>query len=420
MNIIQGKQVDTDTAKRFLNELRNAVNTTLKNKTLEASTVINAADSLSKRLNMDMAFPVLSALGRETAEYMVSEAKRFLSREYLETKLQRELGNTGPRKIDDNTYEEYRPLGVITHISAGNAAGLPAFSVLEGLLTGNINILKLPGEDDGLSTSLLMMLIETEPRLSEYIYVFDLPSTDVESIKKMLAVSDAAAVWGSDFAVSGIRSISPSGLQLIEWGHRLSFACVTKKGETPQALEGIAKDICESEQLLCSSPQCVYYEAENFQELVDFGSRLYSALEKASVIFPAQKPEPGVQAEISSLLLLRSLEELMENKKVLRGDGFSVIADKDPALTASPMFRNILVKPMENLFETLRSKKGYLQTAGLACSDNELPGFSDMLCKCGVCRITPCGGMNEGYAGEPHDGRHALSQYTKLVSVKRK
>ena len=45
--------------------------------------------------------------------------------------------------------EETRPLGVLLHIAAGNAEGLPFFSVVEGLLAGNINILKLPGMDDG-------------------------------------------------------------------------------------------------------------------------------------------------------------------------------------------------------------------------------------------------------------------------------
>ena len=43
-----------------------------------------------------------------------------------------------------------RPLGVLLHIAAGNADGLPAFSVAEGLATGNINILKLPQADNGL------------------------------------------------------------------------------------------------------------------------------------------------------------------------------------------------------------------------------------------------------------------------------
>lgn len=36
------------------------------------------------------------------------------------------------------------PLGVLFHIAAGNAEALPAYSVAEGLLMGNVNLLKLP------------------------------------------------------------------------------------------------------------------------------------------------------------------------------------------------------------------------------------------------------------------------------------
>ena len=43
------------------------------------------------------------------------------------------------------------PLGTLFHVTAGNVDGLPAFSAVEGLLTGNINLVKLPSGDQGLS-----------------------------------------------------------------------------------------------------------------------------------------------------------------------------------------------------------------------------------------------------------------------------
>lgn len=423
MSIIGGKQYDSDTARSLLDGLKETVGTTLKKDRLAAGTVITAAARLSDTISVDTTYGLFAALGisRQSAETMISEAKRFLSRDYLETKLCRELGEDpfGERTIEDGIAEKTLPLGVLTHIAAGNAAGLPAYSVIEGLLAGNINILKLPGSDEGLSSALLSMLIEIEPGLADYIYVFDLPSVDAKSIKKMLEVSDAAAVWGSDFAVSGIRALSPPGLRIIEWGHKLSFACVTKKGETRRALDGIAKDICETEQLLCSSPQCVYYEADSFDELKAFGARLFKSLEAANGRIAPVRPDPGAQAEITSLLRLTFLEELTGNKSVLTGDGFSVTADEDASLCPSPMYRNIWVKPMRTMFETLREKKGYLQTAALACSQDELTPLTELLITCGVCRITPCGGMTASYAGEPHDGRHALRQYVKTAVYRR-
>jgi hypothetical protein len=242
----------------------------------------------------------------------------------------------------------------------------------------------------------------------------------VESIKKMLEVSDAVAVWGSDFAISGIRTIAPPNLQIIEWGHRLSFTWITKAGETMEALEGTARDICETDQLLCSSPQCVYYETDSFEELTAFAGRFYSVMGRISAQYPAQPLEPGVQAEITALLALTRVEELLEDKKVMPGGDWSIIADMNPALKPSPMYRNVWVKPMgkDTLFDTLRARKGYLQTVGLACAPGEFEEACEKLFTCGVCRVMPCGDMASNYAGEPHDGSSALRRYTRVVTVR--
>lgn len=55
------------------------------------------------------------------------------------------------------------PLGTLLHITAGNMEGLPVFSIVEGLLTGNVNILKLPGNDGGLSMDIICVLSVWNP-----------------------------------------------------------------------------------------------------------------------------------------------------------------------------------------------------------------------------------------------------------------
>ena len=89
------------------------------------------------------------------------------------------------------------PLGTLFHIAAGNVDILPAFSVAEGLLTGNINILKLPQADSGLTVQIAARLAETEPALADYLYVFDTPSTDIAAMKKMADMADGIVVWAA-------------------------------------------------------------------------------------------------------------------------------------------------------------------------------------------------------------------------------
>ena len=128
------------------------------------------------------------------------------------------------------------PKGVLFHISAGNMDALPAYSVLEGLLTGNINLLKLPSEDHGLSRFLLEKLMEYQPVLRDYIYIFDLPSQDLEGMRKLMDLANAIILWGSDEAVSQVRRYAPVNTEIIEWGAQTQLCLYSKaeySGRTP-------------------------------------------------------------------------------------------------------------------------------------------------------------------------------------------
>lgn len=86
-------------------------------------------------------------------------------------------------------------------------------SVAEGLLAGNINILKLPSADKGLSIRIIKRLCKYEPLLSRYIYVFDTPSSDVRTIQALAGFADGIVVWGGTEAVKAVRSLAPPGVK---------------------------------------------------------------------------------------------------------------------------------------------------------------------------------------------------------------
>ena len=68
--------------------------------------------------------------------------------------------------------------------------GLPVYSALEGLLTGNVNLVKLPHGDKGLSLAAFSLLVEQEPRLAPYLCAFDLPSKESVDIKLLASLAD--------------------------------------------------------------------------------------------------------------------------------------------------------------------------------------------------------------------------------------
>lgn len=424
-HLIDGQLVTDSKANEIISGLPRRILEALSGPPLTSDVVINAADDLARSLDREQVSSVLAAAGIRgaAADILVEDTLKSLRGDYLRQKIRRELDHPlyQPWEVGPGIYEQYLPLGVLTHIAAGNAAGLPAASVIEGLLTGNINLLKLSEGDDGLSTLLLSQLIEAEPRLAPFVYVFDLSSRDTESIRALLEVSDGVAVWGSDAAVSAIRQNTPPGVDVIEWGHRISFAYITPMGEIGRALSGLARDICTTEQLLCSAPQCIFYETGDRDELSAFARRFAVAMGEISPEYAVPPIGVHAQAEISSAVLLAEMEAVLGEKDVIRDPGlrWSVLVDYESVLSPSPMYRNIWVRPFqrEQILPLLRGHKAHLQTAGLACAAEEYEEITALLFQAGVTRIVPCGEMGQHYAGEPHDGTSALRQYVKQVSL---
>ena len=151
------------------------------------------------------------------------------------------------------------PLGTLFHIAAGNVDGLPAYSAAEGLLTGNVNILKLPQADNGLSVNICLKLIEIEPKISDFLYVFDTPSDDVSAMKKMADISDGIIVWGGDAATMAVRRFAKPNVKLIEWGHRLGFAYISGFSDKERELERTRRTyFFHKTAVVCSSCQTIY------------------------------------------------------------------------------------------------------------------------------------------------------------------
>ena len=131
--------------------------------------------------------------------------------------------------------------------------------MVEGLLAGNVNILKLPAQDRGASLLLLRELVRLEPRLRDFVYVFDVPSTDLQSLERFAKIADAVVVWGGDEAVRAARTLAGPDTALICWGHKLSFAYAVPP--VPDGdLEALADHICATGQLLCSSCQGIFLD----------------------------------------------------------------------------------------------------------------------------------------------------------------
>lgn len=422
MILANGEVYASTEQSRILAELEERINRTRTEQTLRPETVIAALDQMSRKLDEGMFGKFLTD---DFLKESVSLAARMLRRDVLEHKVRTELGEdffsikkTTPPEGFDRLLQRPEPLGTLMHIAAGNMDALPAYSVIEGLLTGNINLLKLPQADNGLTIVLFRELFQIEPALRDFVYVFDTPSTDVEGMRRIADCCDGIAVWGGDGAVQAVRKLAPSGCKLIEWGHRLGFAYIS--GYRAEELTALAEHIMRTKQLLCSSCQVIYLDTERMEDVTAFCKEFLPYLEDAAKKHPVS--EIGAVAEMTLRRYANRLEGFMEGnaaEEIFQGEGCSLTACADSELELSYMYGNCLVKrlPERELLPVLRRKKGTLQTAGLICSPERRAHLTELLVRSGMNRVLPPGRMSDTFVGEAHDGEYPLRRYTRMVNL---
>lgn len=418
MILFHGEVLENKEQDRILKGLYEDCLHTLQTKPkLKVEQVIHACDAVYQKAIQgeydEIAKPLLK-MADISYERFLSMAKLF-SKEGLEYKCRIELGEdyASPISLLNGTKRYRYPLGILFHIAAGNVDGLPAYSVVEGLLAGNINILKLPTGDSGLSIRLLKELIDVEPVIKDFVYVFDVPSTEVNTLQIFADIADGVVVWGGDVAVEAAKKMTGITTKLITWGHKLSFAYATMSATDEQLYE-LAKHICATNQVLCSSCQGIFLDTDSLEELEAFSKRFFEIFKKAN------RDSHPLDIGMCGKNTIRIYNERLENpnKKILNEDGISVFIEEDSDLCLSMLFRNVWIKRLkrDKIIINLKKHKNHLQTCGLLCDESEKEELSHLLASAGVVRITN-GDMARMIAGEAHDGVYPLQEYSRIVEV---
>ena len=427
MNLVCGQIMEAEACEAVLESLEERVLKTLSKPKLAPELVIRACDRLIASMERPKYQDMIASFGfsERMREQYVSEIRNLFSGEALRYRMEKEFGSDYDRAV---TYvpisggpmvtEEILPLGVLLHVAAGNADGLPAFSVLEGLLTGNINILKLPAAEEGISIRLLQELAHLEPALAEYIYVFDYSSKDVIHMNKLIEVADAVVLWGGVEAVTAFRHLLPPNIKLIEWGHKLSFAYVTKEGLSKVALRGVAQNVALTRQLLCNSCQGIFLDTEDMNDVYEFCETFLPILEK-EISRREEKRTMDQDAQEALQKYSAELEAIFTGDRLFKGEACSLIACADQKLEESKGMAQLWVKPLprKSLLQLLRPYKNYLQTVALCCGKEEAHEIRECLLKTGVVRVCSGERMSDTYPGAPHDGEYPLRRYIKIGSV---
>lgn len=387
--------------------------------------------ALTKEINIWALLDILDQLSLNIAD-KYPDVAHFIAKKNLYQKLVRELGDDFERELrsrarERGLFEGYRPLGVLCHITPSNDPFVSFLASIEGLITGNINLIKLPSEANSVAIELYQELFRQDPDniISDHLIVCAFASKERTLLETFLSFADGVSAWGGEQALQQIRSLLPIGTRFIPWGHRLSFAYLAQNlNPTTRELKSLALDVLKYRQQACSAPQNLFVEGD-WARVQTIAKQLYQAMtELIDEQFLDQKDirlSLQEQAEVTNYTLLKMTEEALGVSRVF-GDPQSscrVIAVGKSEMGASPLQNTLIVRPIERaeLLDVLRPAKNFLQTTGLLANDSEMIELSDLLFAAGVTRVTPWGRMQESYIGEPHDGERALQRFLKRVRV---
>ncbi|UQS16504.1 aldehyde dehydrogenase family protein [Pseudomonas sp. HS6] len=416
MYLINGQLHDDLNLDTALNQLRHVLPQRL-NSPLQSETVIHAAAAFARRLgDFSPALP----LDAEQRQSLIA----FCQPQGLRRKLERELGDqpSALRRFDfrQPRFERWSPLGLVVHITPGNATLLAFCAVIESLLAGNVNWLRPSSSDHGLTAQLLNALTQCDPSGQLAGHVAVVPATTAQ-IGQLCQWADGVSAWGGESALQAIRQQIPAGCRWIDWGHRISFVYLTPDAASPQALDAVADEVCRLDQQACSSPQWLLVDSDDEAVLREIGERLAESFERRAGQWPPLQPTLQEASQITTDTAMARLAHSFAEVagEVWTAPGWRVIWTHDQHLKPSPLFRSLLLKPLPRtrVIETLLPWRNLLQSCALICPEQQIAELSQRLITAGVTRIAPMLAIHDGYNGEPHDGVYALQRLSRRVSV---
>ncbi|AID87547.1 acyl-CoA reductase [Klebsiella michiganensis] len=416
MYFIQGKNYSSLTPEEAIAMLTSGLDSAL-GQPPRPETVLACAGRFIEQLKDHAFLPQLGPAYRE-------EVRKFCQPDALRQKLEHELGDNpfSVRRINyrEPQFEGWRPLGVVVHVTPANAELLPFFAIIESLLVGNINWLRPSASEQGMTIDLLRAFIHCDltDQLANFVAVVPVETT---RLSLLLTHADGISAWGGDTALEAIRQQLPGGCRWIPWGHKISFAWLQPDAVNEESLLALADDVCCFDQQACSSPQIVFVDSDDSAVLQDIGERLAEAMRRRHARWQPLMPDEKAAADITRAVAFAQLDAVFAgaDNALLAGDGWRIIQQHTSAITPSPLFRTVLLRPLpqNKVMQTLRPWRTHLQTCGLVVADRDRIPLSQLLLAAGVNRITPVGKMHDGYHGEPHDGVYALSQLARRVTV---
>lgn len=358
----------------------------------------------------------------------------ILTQKHLQDRLEADIDNIC--YLDEFTYNKAfkgmvkaEPFGVVSHVSAGNVFVGAVDTLVQGLITKNINILKMSSADP------LFPLIFAEVLKSvDYLGVlassfalvpFKGGDKAVEAIVK--EESDVLVVYGGEETVKAYRDGTGFHTKIIEYGPKYSLSIMSEECLNDDNMEQIAHDMARDftmwEQSACSSPHAVFIDSAD--KAAKFATALAKGLEYWSIAIPHSVIPDNEAVEILRTRELARVDQALGEAKLIipavENQDWTIILQKNCEFKVSPHHRTayVIVSPDHETatIEALKSYGKFIQSIALLLPTSQKLKLSDRLVNIGADRVTEIGWMTRRKHGTPHDGTRGTSELVRWVSV---
>jgi phenylacetate-CoA ligase len=310
--------------------------------------------------------------------------------------------------------------GILTHITAGNVFISFIDSWLMGIITKNINIIKLSSHNTVFPEIFYRSLkaVDHQQLIVDKFCLLEWRGGDhtIEDIVKK--ESDTIIAWGGEEMVENYRQNLSLKTKLIDYGPKISFQLLTVEGLKNAKLDDVAKKIVQEivawDQQACASPQNLYYPSSfSIQTLMQ-----KVAHELQSLDFDISRPSSDEQVERLKEIAMAEYHAANSEGYCLSGKNYILHQEQDLNLRPSPLYRSLVFKPYENLeqlYTMLEHYSFYLQSCSVLLGTEEQSRVLRQLAQCGIARMAKLGDLMRGMEGAPHDGRYGLTELVRFV-----
>jgi len=320
--------------------------------------------------------------------------------------------------------------GIVFHITPGNVPVNFAYSLFVGLITGNINIVKVPSKNFE-QVDIILRSINEVLNIKNYKCIFSNRLFIVKYDRNNDAtsyfsnISDVRIIWGGDNTIKEIRKsqIPPKSTE-VTFSDRYSISIISaenysKHPDKAKVALDFYNDTYLFDQNACTSPQTIYWvgskkEVESAQ--IEFWEMLQDTLrEKKFELQPILSIDKLTTFYAQAISHGDIEKEPNLSNEIWRVKNSSVHRDIELFKCSSGYFNEVIISSLDELSPVINRK---FQTIGhLGFTKEELETWVKRSKPLGVDRIVPIGRtMDFSLIWDGYDLVSALSRNINIIN----